>query len=175
MKFFIKLSFILINMYGILYAQDFVIKAKKDEVNIFSEPSKAATILHTLKTNETIKAQGRKGMFWIVNIDKKVGYVYSLDVTRVSSSDDAIASSIVSLMKKTRDMDEVKSTRVRSGVMGVRGLQTSKSMDNAGNVKPNIRMVYMMEDRQINPHDIAKIANAVNKEIMIKLQKSQKN
>ena len=58
----------------------------------------------------------------------------------------AIAEALKDAVKQGREEGDGANVRARSAVMGVRGLDESDSSSFAGNVKPNLRMVYAMED-----------------------------
>ena len=68
------------------------------------------------------------------------------------------------------DEDQQAGARSRSSVMGVRGLAESDSNQYAGNVRPNMRLVFAMEDRDYSAKDINRIAIAVESEVEKKMQ-----
>lgn len=49
--------------------------------------------------------------------------------------------------------------------MGVRGLDTNKDGDSAGNVRPDLKAVYELEDKQVRERDLGRLENLVQKEI----------
>ena len=68
-----------------------------------------------------------------------------MKVTKISESSQSGLSNILRQAVQERVADGVSNSRQRSTVMGVRGLDESDEMAFAGNVKPNLRMVYNLE------------------------------
>jgi hypothetical protein len=55
--------------------------------------------------------------------------------------------------------------------MGVRGLDESGETSFAGNVKPNLRQVYVMEDRIVEQKSLDDLAGLVAKEMEARAEK----
>lgn len=142
--------------------------AKENGVQVFDKASKQGGVIATLKQGDVVSSSGRKGMFWEVETaDKKKGFVAVTQVTRKSGEEDSsLSKAIRSAATEGRAKDSnVDQARSRSAVMGVRGLDESGETSFAGNVKPNLRHVYMMEDRNYKAEDIDNIGNLVLQEI----------
>lgn len=146
------------------------VAAKKNGVKVLKEPGKDAETIMTLKKDESVESSERKGMFWKVKTAKGEGYVAFLDVTRKAEDDGSLSKAIRAAARDSRDMDDVKSGRARSAVMGVRGLDESGETSYAGSVKPNLRLVYNMEDQVVDQQKIDKIADLVQEEIAAKMK-----
>ena len=69
------------------------------------------------------------------------------------------------LLNRGRKENDAANARQRSTVMGVRGLDENEETAFAGNVKPNLRMVYAMEDIVVKADEIDQIGDLVFKEI----------
>ena len=144
------------------------VAAKKDGVKVTSEASKKSEVILTLKKGESLESMERKGMYWQVKTASgKVGYVSVMKVKRsASSGGSGIASVIKKVSQEGRENgDEVENSRARSAVMGVRGLDESSETQYAGNSKPNLRLVYKMEDRRVSPKSLERLESQVMKEL----------
>ena len=161
------LSFLFLNSSA--YATS--LAAKKNGVKVTSQPKKSAKVLITLKKGEEVTKISRKGMYWKVKSKSgEIGYVSVLKVKRLASKESTISDSIRQVSKSTRPDEEQQSgARARSSVMGVRGLSESGSTQYAGNVRPNMRLVFAMEDRHYSSKDINKLALSVESEIEKKM------
>ena len=148
------------------------LQAKKNGVKVTAKAKKSSKVLITLKKGDILRKISRKGMYWKVKADNgEVGYVSVMKVKRQASEESSISSSIRQVSKSTRpDEDQQSGARSRSSVMGVRGLSESDSNQYAGNVRPNMRLVFAMEDREYAAKDINKIALGVEAEIERKMQ-----
>ena len=93
-----------------------------------------------------MEASGRKGMYWKVKVGKEQGFVSVLTMKRMASKKN-LSDVIRKAARDSREKGENASIRSRSAVMGVRGLDASDQVAAAGNVKPDLRAVYRMEDR----------------------------
>ena len=162
-KIFTVLAFLLFNT-SVLAA---TLQAKKSGVKITAKAKKNSKVLATLKKGDKVTKISRKGMYWKVKSNSgQVGYVSVMKVKRLASEESSISSSIRQVSKSTRpDEDQQAGARSRSSVMGVRGLAESDSSLYAGNVRPNMRLVFAMEDRDISYKEINKIASAVEAEV----------
>jgi uncharacterized protein YgiM (DUF1202 family) len=148
------------------------VAAKKDGVEVLSEAAKGASVLATLKKGDTVDAVERKGMYWQVKTSAgATGFVSVMNVAHKTSEEDkSLSKAIRDAAKDGRgDDDSVVATRTRSAVMGVRGLDESADTSAVGNVKPNLRMVYGMEDRVVNPKSLEDLGNKVTAEIEKKM------
>jgi hypothetical protein len=150
------------------------LSAKKDGVKVLAEASKSASVVSTLKKGDSVKSINRKGMFWEVELaGGKKGFVAVLDVSRqAGSSDNSLAKAIRSAAQEGRSQDSsVDQARSRTAVMGVRGLDENEETSFAGNVKPNLRRVYMMEDRIVEQKALDDLASLVAKEMEARAEK----
>ncbi len=155
---------------GPVFAAGSVI-AKKDNVPVLAAPSAGAKVIKTLKKDEDIPANERKGMFWEVKVGAQTGYVSMMAVNRKADGPaSSLSKAIRAAAQEGRDTEASASARSRSAVMGVRGLSESDKTANAGNVPPNLRLVYQMEDRQVSRKNLDALASAVNSEIEKKVR-----
>lgn len=142
------------------------VTAKKDGVEVYADAAKSAKVLVTLKKGESLESADRKGMFWQVKTSNgKTGYVSVIAVNRSAETNGGLAKAIQAAAKEGRAGSEVSNARSRSAVMGVRGLDENEETSFAGNVKPNMRRVYAMEDRKPSEESIESIGRSVMKEI----------
>ncbi|MBP9707572.1 MAG: hypothetical protein KBD78_08000 [Oligoflexales bacterium] len=145
---------------------------KKDGVELLSEPKKGANVVQTLKKDEELIAVERKGMYWQVKLpdNKTTGYVSVLSATHKPDQKEGISGLLNAAVKEGRAENEVNSTRTRSTVMGVRGLDDTSQTAFAGSVKPNMKLVYAMEDFAVADDRLAKHTEAIMKEIENKIE-----
>lgn len=145
--------------------------AKKDGVPVLAEPKNDAKVIMTLKKDQDLDANERKGMFWEVKADGKTGYVSVVAVNRrAEAASSSLSKAIRAAAQEGREADESASSRSRSSVMGVRGLGESEQTASAGNVTPNLRMVYQMEDREVSQKKLDSLHKAVNNEVSKRMQ-----
>ncbi len=148
--------------------------AKKDNVPVLAQPSNGAKVITTLKKDQGVDAVERKGMFWEVKVNGQTGYVPVVAVNRkAEEAQTSLAKAIRAAAQDGREADDSSSSRARSSVMGVRGLGESDQTAGAGNVTPNLRMVYQMEDRQVSQKRLDALAKSVNGEIEKKMARSK--
>ncbi len=141
------------------------VEAKKDGVKVLSEPSSSGEELATLKKGEIVESDDRKGMYWSVKVDGKVGYVSVMQVNRKQGEPSSLSNAIKAAVKQGRSDDDAAGARGRSAVMGVRGLDDTSETAFAGNVKPNLRMVFQMEDIQVPAKKVDELGEKVFAEI----------
>ncbi len=154
-----------------------VVRAKQDHVKIYEKASKTAVITGELQRGNTLPAHNRTGMFWEVeSTSSKIAYVSVLSVQYESDgkSSEGLSSALHNAIQKTREEDESAQVRARTSVMGVRGLDESKDSEFAGNVRPNLRMVYEMEDRIVAPASLSKLAQDVTTEVERRVEAESK-
>lgn len=144
------------------------VAAKKDGVKVFEKASKKAPVMLELKKGESLESEGRKGMYWKVSTKGKLGFVSVMKVKRKKGKPSKLTNALKSVVKQGRDNDDAVAQRSRSAVMGVRGLDESSDAAFAGNVKPNLRLVFMMEDMAVTDSQIENIENLVMGEIEAK-------
>lgn len=149
------------------------VAAKKDGVEVLAEAKKGAAVMTTLKKGQNVESLERSGMFWKVKTaDGKTGFVSVLNVNRgADEGNGSIAKALQAAAQEGREGADVANARSRSAVMGVRGLDESSETSFAGNVKPNMRRVYAMEDRRISAEGVDKLGDAVSKEIELRAAK----
>ncbi len=159
-------AFIIAAMVSSLPALGAQVTAKKDGVEVYADAAKSAKVLITLKKGESLDSSERKGMFWQVKTQNgKTGFVSVIAVNRSAESNGGLAKAIQAAAKEGRQGSEVSNARSRSAVMGVRGLDENEETSFAGNVKPNMRRVYAMEDRKASEENVESIGRGVMKEI----------
>ncbi len=143
--------------------------ASRAEVKILAEANKNANTLKTLKKGEEIEFKERKGMYWEVIVDKKKGikgFVSVMEVKiKTTEESSGLSAAMRDAVQKSRSEDESSAARTRSTVMGVRGLDESEETKFAGNVKPNLRLVYNMEAYILDPTEVHNLEMEVQKEI----------
>ncbi|MEZ4742056.1 MAG: SH3 domain-containing protein [Bdellovibrionota bacterium] len=147
-----------------------LVEAKKDGVKVFAEPNKDADTITTLKKGDAVETISRKGMYWNVKAGGKTGFVSVMKVKLKKGSPSTLTSVIQKVVKQGRESDNPDSNRARSAVMGVRGLDESDETAFAGNVKPNLRMVFLMEDIVTDESKIEALGDAVFAEIEKKVK-----
>lgn len=141
------------------------LEAKKDGVEVYSDSSKSS-VLGTLKKGEKLNYTERKGMYWAVTHKNKPGFVSVMAVQNASSGGaSSVTSAIKDAVKQGRDSEDAGNNRARSAVMGVRGLDDTSDSAFAGNVKPNLRMVYSMEDLVIPTTEVKQLEAEVLQEV----------
>ena len=142
--------------------------AKADGVSVFAEASDKSAVVATMKSGQVLPAVERKGMFWQVKTsDGKLAFVSILKVNhKPDAGADSFANAVRKAVKDGRDAgEETDANRARSAVMGVRGLKPSEASEAAANTKPNMRMVYEMEDRIVAKERVAGIGDEIVAEI----------
>ena len=158
-------------VFGVLFfassALGVQVAAKRNGVKVTKEAKKSSSVVTTLKKGDTLEAIERKGLYWQVKTSGgESGFVSVLKVKRMAGSGGGIAQAIRAASEDGRsDGDEVENTRTRSAVMGVRGLDESDETQYAGNAKPNLRLVYQMEDHHVSKKSIERLENLVMKEL----------
>ena len=85
-------------------------------------------------------------MYWKVSHNQKTGYVSIMKVKLKKSDSRRFRDIISKEIQKTRNQNDVANNRTRSTVMGVRGLDETSEVKSAGNVRPQLRLVYEMEN-----------------------------
>ena len=146
-----------------------MVAAKRNGVKVFATASKKGKVIKTLQKGEAVESKDRKGMYWQVTVDGKPGFVSVMKVKRKKGKASSLTKKIQSAVSQGRDAEDVANNRSRSAVMGVRGLDESSETAFAGNVKPNLRMVYKMEDILVKPDQIEKLGEQVFAEIESKV------
>ena len=170
-RIFTVLSFLLVNSTALAAS----LAAKKDGVKVTKQPKKTAKVLITLKKGEVVTKLSRKGMYWKVEAKSgAVGYVSVMKVKRLATKESSISDSIRQVSKSSRpDEEQQVGARARSSVMGVRGLSEGGTNKYAGNVWPNMRLVFAMEDRHFDSKEISRLAFAVEDELEKKVTAKQ--
>lgn len=136
------------------------VEAKKDGVKVFEQADKKSGVMTTLKKGESLDALERIGMYWKVKNSGKEAYVSVFNVKKIKNSS-AISDALKEAVKQGREEGDGANARQRSAVMGVRGLDENEDTAFAGNVKPNLRMVYAMEDLLIKTNEIEGLESMV--------------
>lgn len=141
------------------------VEAKKDGVKVLDAPSTSGNVVATLNKGDTAESEDRQGMYWAVKVNGKPGFVSVMAVNRKQGEPSSLSNAIKTAVKQGRSDDDPASARGRSAVMGVRGLDDSDETAFAGNVKPNLRMVFQMEDLQVEPKKVEALGELVFAEI----------
>lgn len=142
------------------------VKAKRNGVKVTDKPNKSAKIVLKLKKGEALETEGRKGMYWKVRTPTgATAYVSVLAVKRQNASSSKLNSALRKAAQSDRTKGQHESVRARSAVMGVRGLDESNSVDFAGSVKPDYRLVYQMEDRPVSNKKVKRLERLIEREI----------
>ena len=148
-------------------AETMLTPKSKKAVKVLEKPSRSAKVISQIMSGLSIVGQERKGMYWRVKLKNGAqGYISMMRVKRsVSTTGSTLAEAIRNAAEKSRGDDPKTGVRSRSAVMGVRGLNESNDVANAGSVSPNLRMVYAMEDMKIASKDIERLNELVFSEI----------
>ena len=136
------------------------VEARKNGVKLLAEANKKSSVLKMLSKGEAVTALERKGMYWKVDAAGQDAYVSVLRVKKVKKTS-AISQALRDAVKQGRIEDDGSNSRARSAVMGVRGLDESNNVQSAGNVRPNMRMVYGMEDLIVNSEQLEDLESKV--------------
>ena len=150
------------------------VSAKKDGVKVTAEASKGSTVIQTLNKGDVLETSERVGMYWMVKTSSgKSGFVSVLKVKRAASKGGGISNVIRQVSQEGRENGEdVENARARSAVMGVRGLDESSETQYAGNTKPNLRLVYKMEDRMVSNKSLSRLERQVMRELELLAKKN---
>lgn len=144
------------------FALDLIVKK---ETAAYSEASSKSTKLSPLAVGTKLEGGERLGMYWSVKLDGRLVFVKVLDV-QAAAPNKSFVNGIV--RPKSASSDGLED-RQRTSVMGVRGLAPDDDMANAGNVRPNLRAVFVMEeDASPSPAKVIKLQGAVMSEIEAK-------
>ena len=150
-----------------------VVTPKRGSADILSAPSKSAKVIGSLQKGEELDSGDRKGMYWSVKYKGQTGFVSIMKVsTKAGSRGSGLSNAIRSISQESRGTDDVVSSRSRSAVMGVRGLDESDSVGSAGNVRPALSLVYAMEDREITNESLENFGDQVFSEVERRVAKS---
>ncbi|MBF0442634.1 MAG: SH3 domain-containing protein [Oligoflexales bacterium] len=154
-----------------------VLSPKSDGVDVTKEASKDSAVIVKLKTGDKVEAVERSGMYWKVKTSKgEIGFVSVMKVAVAQGESSSIADAIKTAAKEGRKADDSATGRARSAVMGVRGLDQDEESSGAGNVKPNLRLIFNMEDREISKQKIKELQDSINGEIeMVMAKKGTQN
>ena len=140
-------------------------KGRSLEVPILKEKNRKSDEYRKMKTDESLIAVKRKGMYWQVKFEEKLAYV-SVKLVKVKKSEsNGLMNVITREVQKSRNENDPATARARSTVMGVRGLADSGNMKFAGNVRPNLRLVYAMETFLVPKKDIDALSQMVEDEV----------
>lgn len=146
--------------------------AKKNGVKVFAEPKKEASVVAELKEGDTIESGNREGMYWSVQVaGGQKGFVSVMDVKNASGNGNLNQALRAAVKEGRQTEDGAAGARARSSVMGVRGLDETDDTAKAGDVRPNLRLVYEMEDRRVKSKDLEKLETSVQSEIQKKIGK----
>lgn len=171
---FFSLMFIVLFMLGGTgtNALGATVEAKTDGVQVVDAPSAAGKVIAALKAGDRLESKDRKGMFWeVVTKDGKPGFVSFLKVQRQEGGDSGLAKAIRDAAQDNRPADTTTASRARSAVMGVRGLDESDEVAAAGSVRPNLRLVYGMEDNATDRKKIAMLGEEVMQEVEARMKR----
>lgn len=163
---------------GAAHAEVSSLEARKDGVQVLAEAKRGAAVKTTLKKGEMVESDKKIGMFWEVKTKAgESGYVIMVDVARKAGGETGgVSEKLRAAAKEGRDnKGEAEASRSRSAVMGIRGLKNDGGQSAfAGNVKPNLRVVYAMEDYAVPKENVVHLGDAVLKEVEVKLNRKEK-
>lgn len=162
------------SIWGSLSALAVPLSPKKESVAVLATPKRSAEVIGTISKGDTLESDDRLGMFWKVHFQGRVGYVSVMDVQRAAHSAGGLQKAVSEAAAESRNQDDIAGARSRSAVMGVRGLSDGEAVAAAGNVRPDIKSVYKMEDRVVNQEDVTELADLVLQEIQTRLDKRQR-
>ncbi len=152
-----------------LYAKGKV-AAKSDGVEVYAEAKKDASVLKKLGKDEILDSLERKGMYWEVKTqDGKKGFVSVMKVKLMPQNSQGINSMLKDAVQDAREANEINSGRTRSTVMGVRGLDENSEVQFAGNMRPNMRLVYKMEDLDVSQKRLDALQEKIAREIELRV------
>lgn len=130
-----------------------VVKARKDGVKVFAEANSGAKVLKTLKKDEVVNTRHRFGSFHAIDLGPKtIGYVRVLEVAKVADKEaEAFLKTLDSRVGTLPVDDGASSARARtsSSVMGIRGLAVDGDASARADVRPDMRHVRIMEERDV--------------------------
>ena len=147
-------------------------EVKRNGIKVYLQPNESSPVLCSLEKKTLVSVEERSGIFWkvpkVCSGRHELGYIKMVDVFRIPIVDDKASQVIQNALAKDRDSMESTIARQRSSnaVMGVRGLDDGENdLDSAGNLTPDLKSVYSMEDRQVNENDIRKIEKGIHNEL----------
>ncbi len=148
------------------------VEATADNVQILAAANRSAAVVGTLSKGESVSSKDRIGMYWQVTTkDGKDGFVSFTSVKAKKEQESAsLSGALRDAVQEHRDENDPSNVRARSTVMGVRGLQESKEVGFAGNVRPNLRLVYNLESFPLNKQKVDAIGTSVQAEIARKMK-----
>jgi hypothetical protein len=130
-----------------------VVKARKDGVKVFAEANSATRVLKTLKKDEVVNTRHRFGSFHAVDIGPNaIGYVRVLEVAKVADKEAEAFQRTLEKRVGTLPVDDGASSaraRTSSSVMGIRGLAVDGDASARADVRPDMRHVRIMEERDV--------------------------
>ena len=150
------------------------VQAKSDGVQVLDKPANQGAVVSTMKKGDVLPAADeRKGMFYEVTVaGGKKGYVLFTKVQRNESNTSSLATAIRDAAQKNRKDNAVTDqSRTRSAVMGVRGLDESEELASAGGIRPDLRLVYRMEDRDSSGRDLASLETDIAREVELRMKR----
>ena len=146
--------------------------AKRNGVLVYEQAVSAAKSVQSLKKGEMMESKDRSGAFWLVELEGgKKGFVRASDVLKMDSPDSgALTRAVQSVTSTKRNKDDSSNSgsaraRTTSSVMGIRGLDEDDKAAGRAGLKPNMRAVYGMEDRQVSPQRVDAVEQSVNFEL----------
>ncbi len=165
-RWLFPLAFVLLSLLG---AQAFAttVAAKKDGTAVLKEARKDSPVIKELKAGEALEVDSRTGMYWKVKLaDGSQAYVSVMSVQHLANEDNGLQTALRNqALEARKKASEEDNSRVRSAVMGVRGLSESQELSSAGQLRPDTSAVYRMEDRTIENRRIDGLENLVQEEI----------
>jgi len=148
------------------------LESQKDGVQVLSSPDKSSSVLETLKKGDKLSAGERKGMYWQVKTSAgKSGFVSMLAVRMKADENLGLVDAMREAVKKGRSQSAGDGGRVRSSVMGVRGLDDTSQVGLAANLRPNFHAVYALEDFELSSERVISQGDLVIAEVEQKVAK----
>lgn len=144
------------------------LSAKRNGTKVTELPENGSNVIVSLSEGDIVQSIARKGMFWQVKTeDGREGYVAVTTVQRHTGDKSTIANAMRRAVTEGREEgDDVSRKRMRTAVMGVRGLDEDEDTASAGNVRPNMPLVYKMEDRWVEAQRVESLDERLQAEIV---------
>ena len=148
------------------------VEATLDDVKVYAAANRTAAVIASLAKGESLESKDRIGLYWeVVLKDGRSGFVNFSAVKQKKAHEGVnLSRALREVVQNHRNAEDPANIRSRSTVMGVRGLQDSKEMSSAGNVRPNLRMVFNLEAYTVSRKSLEEVRRGVSAEIAEKLK-----
>ena len=147
-----------------------LVEDKRIGVKVYSEATNKSDVIGSVEKGTVLEAGERQGMYWEVQFKGSKAFVSVLKVKRKAGEASGLAKAIRTVVKEGRPSDDTAEVRARSAVMGVRGLKAGGSR-SAGDVRPDLRAVYAMEDISVPEKRVEALGERVFNEVAAKAKR----